>query len=135
MYTELWNLCAGPLVTVPRVGDKVYYFPQGHIEQVSCPIRLPSLQAASSASTISRRDFRFARLFPGFAVASPVTSQGGVSAGRFSGIPLLMGQFCSRELFSWDWRVLHHFVHFWILRRCLQFDGFTGLPANQAGFI
>ncbi|OEL15073.1 Auxin response factor 23 [Dichanthelium oligosanthes] len=34
MYTELWNLCAGPLVTVPRVGDKVYYFPQGHIEQV-----------------------------------------------------------------------------------------------------
>lgn len=35
MYTELWNLCAGPLVTVPRVGDKVYYFPQGHIEQVS----------------------------------------------------------------------------------------------------
>lgn len=40
MYTELWNLCAGPLVTVPRVGDKVYYFPQGHIEQVSCPIRL-----------------------------------------------------------------------------------------------
>jgi hypothetical protein len=35
MYTELWNLCAGPLVTVPKVGDKVYYFPQGHIEQVS----------------------------------------------------------------------------------------------------
>ncbi|TVU24573.1 hypothetical protein EJB05_27018 [Eragrostis curvula] len=34
MYTELWNLCAGPLVTVPKVGDKVYYFPQGHIEQV-----------------------------------------------------------------------------------------------------
>lgn len=42
MYTELWNLCAGPLVTVPRVGDKVYYFPQGHIEQVSCPIRVSS---------------------------------------------------------------------------------------------
>ncbi|KAL6659675.1 hypothetical protein ACP70R_002504 [Stipagrostis hirtigluma subsp. patula] len=34
MYTELWNLCAGPLVTVPKVGDKVYYFPQGHVEQV-----------------------------------------------------------------------------------------------------
>jgi hypothetical protein len=34
MYTELWNHCAGLLVTLPSVGDKVYYFPQGHIEQV-----------------------------------------------------------------------------------------------------
>ncbi|XP_042456327.1 auxin response factor 2A-like [Zingiber officinale] len=34
MYTELWLACAGPLVTIPRVGEKVFYFPQGHIEQV-----------------------------------------------------------------------------------------------------
>ncbi|KAF8400062.1 hypothetical protein HHK36_015937 [Tetracentron sinense] len=34
LYTELWHACAGPLVTVPRVGEKVFYFPQGHIEQV-----------------------------------------------------------------------------------------------------
>ncbi|KAJ4850163.1 Auxin response factor 2A [Turnera subulata] len=34
LYTELWHLCAGPLVTVPREGDRVFYFPQGHIEQV-----------------------------------------------------------------------------------------------------
>ena len=32
---ELWHACAGPLVTVPREGELVYYFPQGHIEQVS----------------------------------------------------------------------------------------------------
>ncbi|XP_073105900.1 auxin response factor 1 isoform X2 [Elaeis guineensis] len=32
--TELWRACAGPLVTVPRVGEKVFYFPQGHMEQV-----------------------------------------------------------------------------------------------------
>ncbi|KAK9161450.1 hypothetical protein Syun_007791 [Stephania yunnanensis] len=31
---ELWRACAGPLVTVPHVGDVVYYFPQGHLEQV-----------------------------------------------------------------------------------------------------
>lgn len=31
---ELWRLCAGPLVNLPHVGDVVYYFPQGHIEQV-----------------------------------------------------------------------------------------------------
>lgn len=35
LYTELWLACAGPLVTIPRVGEKVFYFPQGHIEQVS----------------------------------------------------------------------------------------------------
>lgn len=32
--TELWRTCAGLLVTVPRVGEKVFYFPQGHMEQV-----------------------------------------------------------------------------------------------------
>ncbi|CAM0884490.1 unnamed protein product [Alopecurus aequalis] len=34
LFDELWHACAGPLVTVPRVGDLVFYFPQGHIEQV-----------------------------------------------------------------------------------------------------
>lgn len=34
LYNELWRACAGPLVTVPRVGERVFYFPQGHIEQV-----------------------------------------------------------------------------------------------------
>lgn len=37
LYTELWRACAGPLVTVPRENELVFYFPQGHIEQVySC---------------------------------------------------------------------------------------------------
>ncbi|KAH7841022.1 hypothetical protein Vadar_024584 [Vaccinium darrowii] len=26
---ELWKLCAGPRVEIPRVGEKVFYFPQG----------------------------------------------------------------------------------------------------------
>lgn len=34
LYKELWHACAGPLVTVPRVGERVFYFPQGHLEQV-----------------------------------------------------------------------------------------------------
>ncbi|XAR50383.1 hypothetical protein NMG60_11004688 [Bertholletia excelsa] len=34
LYTELWRACAGPLVTVPRENERVFYFPQGHIEQV-----------------------------------------------------------------------------------------------------
>ncbi|XP_073134753.1 auxin response factor 2A-like [Henckelia pumila] len=34
LYTELWKACAGPLVPVPRENELVFYFPQGHIEQV-----------------------------------------------------------------------------------------------------
>ncbi|KAK9030656.1 hypothetical protein V6N11_032073 [Hibiscus sabdariffa] len=34
LYSELWHACAGPLVTLPRVGERVYYFPQGHMEQL-----------------------------------------------------------------------------------------------------
>ncbi|EFJ33538.1 hypothetical protein SELMODRAFT_438973 [Selaginella moellendorffii] len=33
--SEVWHACAGPLVCLPRVGDRVVYFPQGHIEQVA----------------------------------------------------------------------------------------------------
>ncbi|KAI3444396.1 hypothetical protein Pfo_001061 [Paulownia fortunei] len=35
LYTELWKACAGPLVDVPCNRERVYYFPQGHMEQVS----------------------------------------------------------------------------------------------------
>ncbi|KAJ0239644.1 AUX/IAA domain-containing protein [Hirschfeldia incana] len=34
MYEELWKLSAGPLVDVPQAEERVYYFPQGHMEQV-----------------------------------------------------------------------------------------------------
>ncbi|XP_035548859.1 auxin response factor 4-like isoform X2 [Juglans regia] len=34
LYTALWHACAGPHVYIPRAGEKVFYFPQGHMEQV-----------------------------------------------------------------------------------------------------
>ncbi|KAJ7945068.1 Auxin response factor [Quillaja saponaria] len=34
LYPELWKACAGPLVDVPRSGERVFYFPQGHLEQL-----------------------------------------------------------------------------------------------------
>ncbi|KAG5406991.1 hypothetical protein IGI04_013110 [Brassica rapa subsp. trilocularis] len=34
MYGELWKLCAGPVVDVPQAGERVFYFPQGHMEQL-----------------------------------------------------------------------------------------------------
>nr|QDX18302.1 auxin response factor 7-like mRNA isoform X1 [Cymbidium sinense] len=34
LYKELWHACAGPLVMLPRQCERVYYFPQGHMEQL-----------------------------------------------------------------------------------------------------
>jgi hypothetical protein len=34
LNSELWHACAGPLVSLPVVGSRVIYFPQGHSEQV-----------------------------------------------------------------------------------------------------
>ncbi|GMY30567.1 auxin response factor 9 [Fagus crenata] len=34
LYRELWKACAGPLVDVPNSGERVFYFPQGHMEQL-----------------------------------------------------------------------------------------------------
>ncbi|XP_042498844.1 auxin response factor 9-like isoform X2 [Macadamia integrifolia] len=34
LYAELWRACAGPLVDVPRMNQRVFYFPQGHMEQL-----------------------------------------------------------------------------------------------------
>ncbi|GKV37078.1 hypothetical protein SLEP1_g45146 [Rubroshorea leprosula] len=38
LYTELWKEIAGPLVEVPRAGEQVMYFPQGHMEQLEASI-------------------------------------------------------------------------------------------------
>ncbi|KAG6490959.1 auxin response factor 7-like isoform X1 [Zingiber officinale] len=38
LYPELWKACAGSLVTLPREGERVYYFPQGHMEQLEASI-------------------------------------------------------------------------------------------------
>ncbi|KAL2473662.1 auxin response factor 3-like [Forsythia ovata] len=32
---ELWHACAGPLISLPRKGSAVVYFPQGHLERIS----------------------------------------------------------------------------------------------------
>ncbi|KAJ0081290.1 hypothetical protein Patl1_10630 [Pistacia atlantica] len=40
---ELWHACAGPLISLPKRGSVVVYFPQGHFEHVS------DYSAASSA--------------------------------------------------------------------------------------
>ncbi|XP_019095946.1 PREDICTED: auxin response factor 13-like [Camelina sativa] len=39
MYEQMWNICAGPLCDLPKPAEKVYYFPQGHIELVETSTR------------------------------------------------------------------------------------------------
>lgn len=33
LFIELWHACAGSIY-IPKLWDKVFYFPQGHLEQV-----------------------------------------------------------------------------------------------------
>ncbi|XP_044506651.1 auxin response factor 4-like isoform X1 [Mangifera indica] len=43
IWFELWHACAGPLTSLPKKGNVVVYFPQGHLEQVaSCSHSSPS---------------------------------------------------------------------------------------------
>ncbi|TKY67250.1 Auxin response factor 4 [Spatholobus suberectus] len=46
-YLELWHACAGPLTSLPKKGNVVVYFPQGHLEQVASfspftPMEIPT---------------------------------------------------------------------------------------------
>ncbi|XP_050213358.1 auxin response factor 4 isoform X2 [Mercurialis annua] len=47
IYLELWHACAGPLTSLPKKGNVVVYFPQGHLEQIassspSSPMEMPT---------------------------------------------------------------------------------------------
>ncbi|KAE8694529.1 Auxin response factor 23 [Hibiscus syriacus] len=60
LYTELWHSCAGPMVNVPREGDRVFYFPQGHIEQVEA-----STNQELVAKDLHGNEWRFRHIFRG----------------------------------------------------------------------
>ncbi|XP_072969937.1 auxin response factor 17-like [Typha angustifolia] len=34
---HVWKACAGPAARLPRIGSRVFYFPEGHAEQASSP--------------------------------------------------------------------------------------------------
>lgn len=47
IYLELWHACAGPLISLPKRGNVVVYFPQGHLEQAASsspfsPLEIPN---------------------------------------------------------------------------------------------
>ncbi|XWS28421.1 hypothetical protein CRYUN_Cryun25bG0067400 [Craigia yunnanensis] len=44
IYLELWHACAGPLTSLPKKGNVVVYFPQGHLEQVASASPFSSLE-------------------------------------------------------------------------------------------
>ncbi|KAL8140459.1 hypothetical protein V2J09_006480 [Rumex salicifolius] len=44
IYKELWHACSGPLTSLPKKGNAVVYFPQGHLEQAAfSPNNFPPL--------------------------------------------------------------------------------------------
>ncbi|KAK6936020.1 Auxin response factor domain [Dillenia turbinata] len=44
IYFELWHACAGPLTSLPKRGNVVVYFPQGHLEQVASSTPFSTLE-------------------------------------------------------------------------------------------
>ncbi|KAI5056269.1 hypothetical protein GOP47_0028087 [Adiantum capillus-veneris] len=44
LLEELWQACAGSLAYVPRVNERVWYFPQGHMEQVTASTKQDGCQ-------------------------------------------------------------------------------------------
>ncbi|KAL0369685.1 UNVERIFIED_CONTAM: Auxin response factor 4 [Sesamum angustifolium] len=51
IYMELWHACAGPLISLPKKGNLVVYFPQGHLEQFYSasfpPVEMPTFDLPS----------------------------------------------------------------------------------------
>ncbi|XP_073063101.1 auxin response factor 4-like isoform X1 [Primulina eburnea] len=45
IYMELWHACAGPLSSLPKKGDVVVYFAQGHIEQAASASPFPPMES------------------------------------------------------------------------------------------
>ncbi|XP_041994892.1 auxin response factor 4-like isoform X2 [Salvia splendens] len=43
IYMELWHACAGPLTSLPKKGNVVVYFPQGHMEQAASASPFPHM--------------------------------------------------------------------------------------------
>ncbi|KAL5711402.1 ADP-ribosylation factor 4 [Ranunculus cassubicifolius] len=44
LYFELWHACAGPLISLPKKGSMVVYFPQGHLEQAASTTSFPCFE-------------------------------------------------------------------------------------------
>ncbi|KAL8516070.1 hypothetical protein ACS0TY_014666 [Phlomoides rotata] len=44
IYVELWHACAGPLTNMPKKGNVVVYFPQGHMEQAASASPFPPME-------------------------------------------------------------------------------------------
>lgn len=47
IYLELWHVCAGPLTSLPKKGNAVVYFPQGHLEQAASSSPFPPMDIST----------------------------------------------------------------------------------------
>nr|ARR29288.1 auxin response factor 2 [Cyrtomium guizhouense] len=54
---ELWQACAGSLVSVPKAGECVWYFPQGHMEQVAASTQQACNQQLPNSTSLDSKVF------------------------------------------------------------------------------
>ncbi|CAD5314471.1 unnamed protein product [Arabidopsis thaliana] len=133
MYEQLWKLCAGPLCDIPKVGENVYYFPQGNIELVEASTReelnelqpicdLPSKLQCRVIAIHLKSENRFRPLVNSFTkvlTASDTSAYGGFSVPKKHAIeclpPLDMSQpLPAQEILAIDlhdnqWRFRHNY--------------------------
>ncbi|KAE8659614.1 Auxin response factor 17 [Hibiscus syriacus] len=127
LNSELWHACAGPLVSLPPVGSRAVYFPQGHSEQVAASTNndidahvpnYPSLppQLISELGTPSRQPTNY---FCKTLTASDTSTHGGFSVPRraaekvfppldFSQQPPCQ-ELIARDLHDNEWKFRHIF--------------------------
>ncbi|KAK9287289.1 hypothetical protein L1049_015702 [Liquidambar formosana] len=82
LYKELWNACAGPLVTVPREQERVYYFPQGHMEQLEASTHQGLDQQMPSFNLPSKILCKVVHVQLRGNLGATYSQQGGVSLGE-----------------------------------------------------
>ncbi|CAI0447767.1 unnamed protein product [Linum tenue] len=72
---RIWQSCAGSFVQIPSVNSRVYYFPQGHLEQSSSSSSSPSPFPPSISSLVLSRPMILCRISSVQFLADPVTDE------------------------------------------------------------
>ncbi|CAM0874065.1 unnamed protein product [Alopecurus aequalis] len=109
---QLWYACAGSSITIPQVGEPVFYFPQGHLEQTGgISMHLPGVPSRILCRVLnvelkSENDFVYACL-----VLLPELNHG-FKVIDSKGLPSSTPRF-SEPYFSKKLRVAHTKAHAW----------------------
>ncbi|MFS8019974.1 putative transcription factor B3-Domain family [Helianthus anomalus] len=140
LYKELWKACAGPLVDVPRDGERVFYFLHGHMEQAEQDTdevytQITLLPEADQSDPTSPNECKSETARPTVHSsckvwsASDTSTHGGFSVLRKHANECLPALLSAYDLPRTEWRFKHIFRG--QLRRHLLTTGWSTLVTNK----